>query len=46
MLSKMRKLVAENPIELLVHHTVIFDRIFMVLSDDYAEMDKSVNLDS
>ena len=44
MLHKMRKLVAENPVELLIHHTVIFDRIFMVLSADYQDLENKQNL--
>ena len=38
-LSKMRKLVAENPVELLIHHEQLFDRIFMILSTEYEYYD-------
>lgn len=31
----MRKLVAENPIEMLMHHVQILDRVFMIFSIEY-----------
>lgn len=31
----MRKLVAENPVELLMHHKTILDRVFNILSMEY-----------
>ena len=35
MLSKLRRLVTDNPVELLIHHSQILDKIFVILSIDY-----------
>lgn len=35
MLSRMRTLVAEDPVELLIHHVAIFNNIFRILALEY-----------
>ena len=35
MLMKLRKLVAENPVELLIHHVSLLDQIFKILAIEY-----------
>ena len=37
MLMKLRKLVADNPVELLIHHVQILDQIFKILAIEYSE---------
>ena len=33
---KLRKLVAENPVELLIHHVQLLDQIFKILAIEYS----------
>ena len=35
MLIKLRKLVADNPVELLIHHKLILDKTFEILAIEY-----------
>ena len=37
MLVKLRKLVAENPVELLIHHVQLLDQIFKILAIEYSQ---------
>ena len=34
---KLRKLVADNPVELLIHHVQLLDQIFKILAIEYTE---------
>ena len=43
MLSKLRKLVADNPVELLIHHVQLLDKIFGILAIEYSNTKESFN---